>query len=355
MTDFAAPLTERQVQILLAVVREHVRTREPVGSQVVRDVYGIQASTATIRNEMMELEQAGYLHQPHTSAGRVPCDSAYRLYVNYLNATDLGAGPDQQTAGWIQGEYRRMASEPHELLRKTSRMLARLTSHPAVVTLPPPQEATITAIKVQPVSGTTVLLFYTTSDRLEHHHLLHPGEVLTAVQLAELSQALEKLLLGRPVSALGHVSAPAVRAHTHEEHVPEQLLESISQAAATDDSTEVYVEGTSYILDEPEFGERGRLRAFMQTLDEDSALRQILQVAVETGDMTVTIGQEHHVVGMRNCSLVASSYPYGRTRGAVGIFGPTRMDYRRAMGAVAFVARKLAEALEELGQQDEGR
>ncbi|MHB8997823.1 MAG: heat-inducible transcriptional repressor HrcA [Armatimonadota bacterium] len=349
MTRFAAPLTERQIEILLAVVREHVRTGEPVGSQAVRDVYGVQASTATIRNEMMELEQAGYLRQPHTSAGRVPCDSAYRLYVNYLSVSQHDEQPDRQTAGWIQGEYRRMASEPHELLRKTSRMLARLTSHPAVVTLPPAQEPTIASIRIQPVSATTVLLFFTTSDTLEHHYLLRTAEPVTAAQLADLSQALDKLLVKRPVSALGHLSLPTLRANLKQEQVPDGLLKAIGEAAATDDATQVYVEGTSYILDEPEFGERERLRGFMQTLDEDSALRQILQVAIESGETTVTIGQEHQVVGMRSCSLVASSYPYGGTRGAVGIFGPTRMDYRRAMGAVAFVARKLAEALEELG------
>ena len=350
MTRFSAPLSPRQVEILLAVVREHVRTREPVGSQVVRNVYGVNASTATIRNEMMELEQAGYLHQPHTSAGRVPCDSAYRLYVNYLSASASDV-PDQRTVGWVHAEYRRMASEPHELLRKTSRMLSRLTSHPAVVTLPPVQEPTISAIKVQPVSGTTVLLFYTTSDGQEHHHLLRAAEPVTAAQTAELSQALDKLLANRPLSALGQLSVPTLRANLREEQVPESLLRAIGEAAATDDSTQVYVEGTSYILDEPEFGERDRLRGFMQTLDEDSALRQILQVAVESAETTVTIGEEHHVPGMRNVSLVASSYPYGHARGAVGIFGPTRMDYSRAMSAVAFVARKLAEALEELERQ----
>lgn len=351
MERFGAPLTRRQVQILLAVVREHVRSREPVGSAVVREVYGVQASTATIRNEMMELEQAGYLYQPHTSAGRVPCDSAYRLYVNHLSEESDDEQPDRQTVGWIQGEYRRLASEPHELLRKTSRMLARLTSHPAVVTLPPTREATITGIRVQPVSATTVLLFYVTSDGAEHHHLLRSEEPVTAAHLADLSQALDKLLVGRPLGALGRVSLPALRANLPEEHVPDALLHTISEAAATGDATQVYVEGTSYILDEPEFGERERLRGFMQTLDEDSALRQILQVAVDSGQMTVTIGGEHQLAAMRDCSLVASSYPYGRTRGAVGIFGPTRMDYRRAMGAVAFVARKLAEALDELQER----
>jgi len=345
VTRVAAPLTPRQVQVLLAVVREHVRTREPVGSQVVREVYGVNASTATIRNEMVELEQAGYLHQPHTSAGRVPCDAAYRLYVNYLAENEP---PGEETAGWVRGEYRRLAGEPHELLRRTSRLLARLTSHPAVVTLPPQQEPTIVSIRVQPVSATTVLLLYRTSNGDERPHLLRTEEAVTAAQLAALSQALEQLLVGRPAPMLARLAMPAIRANLRDEQVPEGLVASIGQAAAADDSTQVYVEGTSYILDEPEFEERERLRAFMQTLDEDSTLRRVLQVALDSGEMTVTIGHEHQVPGMRSCSLVASSYPYGRTRGVVGIFGPTRMDYRRAMSAVTYVARRLSETLAEM-------
>lgn len=345
MTQFAAPLTERQVQILLAVVREHVRTREPVGSHVVREVHHIRASTATIRNEMVELEQAGYLHQPHTSAGRVPCDAAYRLYVNYLSAQET---PEEAAGGWVQGEYRRMAHEPHELLRKTSRLLARLTSHPAVVTLPPEQEPTITSLRVQPVSGTTSLLLYKTSDGAERPHLLRTAEPVTATQLQALSQALEQTLVGRPASALGRVTAHSLRPLLGEQTVPEVLIGAIAEAAATDDATQVYVEGTSYILDEPEFGERERLREFMQTLDEDSKLRHILQAAIESDETTVTIGREHHFPEMRGCSLVASSYEYGRSRGAIGIFGPTRMDYHRAMSAVTFMARKLAETLAEM-------
>lgn len=345
VTRFAAPLTRRQLEILLAVVREHVRTREPVGSQVVRDVHGVRASTATIRNEMMELEQAGYLHQPHTSAGRLPCDSAYRLYVNHLSQHET---PELPADGWIRGEYRRMGSEPHELMRKTSRLLARLTAHPAVVTLPSPEEPTITAIHVQPVSGNTVLFSYSTSSAAEHHHLLRTENPVTAAQLTELTALLEQQLIGSKLTVLAQLPLSTLRAAMCDTPLPEELLTSISGAAASDDRTEVYVEGTSYILDEPEFEERERLRAFMQTLDEESALRRILQVTVDNPEMTVTIGAEHQVPAMRNCSLVATSYPYGRTRGAVGIFGPTRMDYRRAMGAVRFVAQRLSETLAEI-------
>jgi len=347
VTRFGAPLSERQTQILLAIVREHVRTREPVGSQVVREGYRVEASTATIRNEMVELEQAGYLCQPHTSAGRVPCDSAYRVYVNHLTASEP---VEPRTVGWIEGEYRRVAREPHELLRQTSRLLARLTSHPAVATLPPADEPIVLRISIQPVSATNVLLAYTTSDGQERHHLLTSDGPVTAAQLGALSEALQRVLAGRRVSLLSQLSPTALRPYLKEQVVPESLLAAIAQAAAVDDATEVYVEGTSYILDEPEFEERERLRAFMRTLDEHSSLRRVLQAAVDSPDMTVTIGREHPLAAMSDCSLVASPYPYGKTRGVVGIFGPTRMDYRRAMGAVGFVARKLAEALSQLGR-----
>lgn len=346
MTQFGAPLSERQLQILLAVVREHVQTREPVGSQVVRETYGVTASTATIRNEMVELEQAGYLYQPHTSAGRVPCDSAYRVYVNVLSAE----APEPHTTGWIEGEYRRLSREPHELLRQTSRLLARITSHPAVATLPPVQEQTVLRIRVQPVSATNVLLAYATSDGQERHHLLSTEEPVTAAQLAALSEALERVVAGRRVSLLSQLSLATLRPYLNDQVVPESLLSAIAQAAAVDDATEVYVEGASYILDEPEFEERERLRAFMRTLDEHSSLRRVLQATVDGPAMTVTIGREHQVAAMSDCSLVASTYAYGKSRGVVGIFGPTRMDYRRAMGAVAFVARKLAETLSQWGR-----
>jgi heat-inducible transcriptional repressor len=345
MTQFAAPLTPRQIEIALAVVREHVRTREPVGSLVVRERYGINASPATIRNEMAELEAAGYLFQPHTSAGRIPSDSAYRLYVNYLLATEQ---PEETPLPWVEGEYRRLGDDPQELLRETSRLLARLTSHPAVVTAPPKAEPKITAIRLQPVSVTTVLLLYKTSDGEEHHHLLRTSGPVTAQQVAAFSQALHSLVEGKRVSALTNLSLPSVQAQMHEPTFPEELLRGVIEAASMDDDSIVYVDGTSYILDEPEFEERETLRSFMQTLDEDSALKQVLRAALDSQSITVTIGGEHHLPGMARCSLVAGSYSLGEGRGAVAILGPTRMDYSRAMQAVALMVRKLSQALEDM-------
>jgi heat-inducible transcriptional repressor len=337
---FGAPLTERQVGVLLAIVQEHVRTREPVGSRVVQERYGVSASTATIRNDMAELEQAGYLHQPHTSAGRVPCDVAYRLYVNCLPSRGrLGT----RQLPWLQGEYRRFGTQPHELLRATSRLLARAAAHPAVVTEPPAAQNLVTRLSLQPVSASTVVLSYRTSDGEEHSHLLKSEAPLTAELLAALSATLQRLHVDRELSALAAVSASGVQRHLGELQAPEDLLAGIRAAAAMDEGSAVYVDGTSYILDEPEFEERSRLKQLMQTLDEDAALRQVMRDATETSDVVVTIGSEHRHPGMRGCSLVASAYTVRGLRGAVGVLGPTRMDYAQIMDMVEFAARQLTE------------
>jgi len=342
VASLGAPLTSRKVEITVAVVREHIRTREPVGSQAVQGHHRVQASTATIRNEMMELERAGYLRQPHTSAGRVPCDPAYRLYVNHLS--NCGR-PEPRHVPWLKGEYRRLGSEPHELLRATSRLLARATAHPTVVTQPAPDDPALTGIALQPVSATTVRLAYRTSDGLSHDHLLRSEVPVTAGLLAELTEALQRLFGGQAVSALAGLTPTAIQARMSEHQAPSTLVDAVRQAVADDDPSAVYVDGASYILDEPEFEERGRLRMFMQTLDEDGALRQVMRDATEASEVTVTIGAEHRLSAMTSCSLVASSYVVRGVRGAVGVLGPTRMDYGEVMGMVEFAARKLSEVL----------
>ncbi len=340
MALFGAPLTERQLLVLLAVVEEHVRTREPVGSRVVQERYGVMASTATIRNEMAELEQAGYLQQPHTSAGRIPCDVAYRLYVNCLASQRR---PATRALPWLQAEYRRLGSQPHELLRATSRLLARATAHPAVVTEPPATNVQVMALNLQPVSASTVMLSYKTSDNQEHSHLLRSDVPLTAEAVRALSATLQRLHVGRELSALAAVSASSVQRQLGELQAPEDLLAGIRAAAAADEESAVYVDGTSYILDQPEFEERSRLKQLMQTLDEDAALRQVMHDATETTDVVVTIGAEHRHPGMRGCSLVASAYSVHGGRGAVGVLGPTRMDYAQIMDIVEYTARQLTE------------
>lgn len=342
MSFFGAPLTSRQVAIILAVVEEHVRTAEPVGSKVVREQYDVDASTATIRNEMVDLEHAGYLAQPHTSAGRIPSEAAYRLYVNHLRRRGF---PEPRGLPWLQSEYRRIGTAPHELLRATSRLLARATSHPAVVTQPPVSEPQLVSVNLQLVSADTVLLVYRTSAGAEHSHLLDCGVPVTPDLVAAVAQALQRIYVGKRLAALGAAALPDVQSLVRGQAVPHALLAAIRQAVAADDDSAVYVDGTSYILDEPEFEERGRLRQFMRTLDEDASLRQVMREATETTEVIVTIGSENRLPGMSGCSLVASSYLVQGGRGAVGVLGPTRMDYGQAIAIVEYAARRLSETL----------
>lgn len=342
MAVFGAPLTDRQLEILLAVVREHVRTREPVGSRVVQERYAVAASTATIRNEMVELEEGGFLHQPHTSAGRVPRDPAYRLYVNVWCQAHCA---EPRPTPWSQGEYRRLGGDPHELLRATSRLLARATTHPAVVIKPPPSQPRLSDLALHPVSAQDVMFSYVTDNGEQRRHLLRTAEPVTAGMLSALATVLRKLHLGQRVATLASLTHSAAQSRLPDEIVPPSLIAALREAVESDDASAVYVDGASYILDEPEFQERSRLREFMRTLDEDAALRQVMREATETNEVTVTIGAEHRLPGMQACSLVASGFIAPGGRGAVGVLGPTRMDYPQLMAMVQFAARQLTTAL----------
>jgi len=187
------------------------------------------------------------------------------------------------------------------------------------------------------------MLSYKTSDGEDHSHLLRSEAPLTAELLTALSATLQRLYVDRGLSALATVSAGGVQRHLGDLQAPEDLLAGIRAAAAMDEDSAVYVDGTSYILDQPEFEERSRLKQLMQALDEDAALRQVMRDATETSEVVVTIGSEHRHPGMRDCSLVASAYTVHGSRGAVGVLGPTRMDYAQIMDVVEYAARQLTE------------
>lgn len=350
MARFAPPLTPRQADIVLAVVREHVHSKAPVGSSVVREKYGVNSSTATIRNEMVVLERSGYLHQPHTSAGRVPLDVAYRLFVNHLKQQSLQPPYDDAA---FKREYRRIGREAHQIIRHTTRLLARMTSHPALVMSPAPTEPTIASLKLQPVSTHSVLLTYTLADGERREHLLRIEEKVTAAQVAAVSEALQRLVTGKSVSHLSRLSSSDLQACMKEQPLQAGLLQALCAAAAADDTTAVYVEGASYILDEPEFVPRDRLRGFMRTLDEEASLRQVLNAADSSDEVTVTIGEEHTFSSMHHCSLVARSYRAGRSQGVVGILGPTRMDYEKTIATITMVAQVLEETLNENREEEQ--
>ncbi len=337
-------LTDRQQKIATAVVAEHIRTAQPVGSKTVCATRRIDCSSATIRNEMVRLEERGYLDQPHTSAGRVPLSPAYRLYVNGIHTA--GSRLDRDIA-WIQGELRRVAGRPEAALRLGSAILSRITRYPAIVVSPQGRGPRLIDLSLTPVSANNILLSWLDDHGNNEETLIETSSALRADRVDEIEADLREALIGEPPESPVELEA--------EDEAARELIEGVRDALDEAGSGHVYVEGTTYILDQPEFEELDRLRRVIETLSRSPVLRRALAAAAGVDAKGIRaaagIGNEHGVESLRDCSVVAAPYSAdGRRTGTVGVLGPMRMDYVLALEMVETIARTLGQAL----SRDEG-
>ncbi len=333
-------LTDRQQTIASAVVSEHIRTALPVGSETLVTRRELKCSSATIRNEMVRLERWGYLEQPHTSAGRLPLPPAYRLYVNSLHTAGDRLSRD---VAWVQGELRRVAGRPEAALRLGSGILSRITRYPAIVVAPRRRGPRLIDLSLTPISANNVLLSWLDDLGSNEEALIEAQAPIRADRVKEIEAQLREQLLGQ--SPAGSIEL------TPDDKAGRELLSGVREALEEAGSGQVYVEGAAFMLDQPEFEEIDRLRRVMSGLTQSPLLRRALATATgrgrgEASPAAASIGHEHGVEELRDCSVVAASYSVDeRKTGAVGVVGPMRMDYVLALEMVTTLARNLGQAL----------
>lgn len=336
-------IDERKRRILAVIVDEHVRTAQPVGSHTVVERHNLRASTATVRNEMAKLEEAGLILQPHTSAGRIPSDLGYRFYVDHLaRRRPLSA----QKRRWIRGRYQGLSGQMEELLSETSRILSRLTRHPAVVFGPVAPEPRLRHVSASPVNSHHILVVYVTDAGQVEHRLVEAPCKVTTRQLSALSRVLNARLRGAHISALTRLQMQDLCRDLGAMKVPREVVELVRGSIAVEQTRHVYVDGMLYILQEPEFADSASAAELVAAVES----REMLMRALEPGDaeskVAVRIGAENPVPPMQQCGVVLTKYHTGTgAEGAVGVLGPKRMDYGQALSAVAHVAERLTKAL----------
>jgi heat-inducible transcriptional repressor len=338
-------LDERKKKILGAVVRDYVDTVRPVGSEdlAARHAWGVKS--ATIRNELAELSDLGYLRQPHTSAGRIPSDRGYRFYVDHLMVAHEVVRESSAPA------KNNVSLELDFLLRQTCALLTRMTSYTSVATPPRPADTDVNQIVLSPVGEDRLILVLLLSTGQVVNHLVPDVTELSATDISSLSHALNAAYVGKTLAAIADIDflPPA----TPTEFDPslratyiklEQAIHHSAHQAADDDT--VYLEGAGEILRQPEFRDAAKLNGLLETLQKRTLLFQTLSRALLGPNVAVVIGSENHVATMQECSVVTASYFIGtRERGTIGVVGPTRMDYDRAVPAVNFFARTLTQTL----------
>ncbi len=328
-------LTPRRERVLKYVVEEYVTTAVPVASEVVARKYEPTVSSATIRNELATLEESGLIGQPHTSAGRVPTDLGYRYYVERLMGQGEMPAAERRT---IAHQFHQVENDVDEWVRLASSVLANALHSAAVVTLPGSPRARLRRIELVPLGEQVVLLAVLLESGALKKQLLH---VDSAVSREELTRLSNRLTSAPHNGTAAHVAHEASKATGLEQQVL-QATERILRHAEDQALQEVYYEGLSQMLAQPEFASSQKALPIIEALERGYLLARLLSEAELGADVRVVIGREHALEQMRETSAVLIRYMLSDdVSGVLGVLGPTRLPYWRAVPLVRYLARLL--------------
>ncbi|RPF46703.1 heat-inducible transcription repressor HrcA [Thermodesulfitimonas autotrophica] len=335
-------LDERKERILAAVVEDFIDTAEPIGSRTIARKYGLGISPATIRNEMADLEEMGYLKQPHTSAGRIPSERGYRYYVDHLmEPEEPGEEEKELLRSYISTKSREIAG----VIRQTGQILSQLTSYAAIATAPC-GKSMYRHIQLVPfgVGQAMVLVVLASGDVF--HRLIPVPEGITAYDLEALSRVLNAKLRGLTVRDIKLTLLKEIYAElSHYKSVLDWTFELIQEALQVKEER-IYQGGIHGILTQPEFRDVSRLQTLLGLLDQEDFLCDLLTSQSEEQGLSIRIGEEFNRPDIRELSMVAVTYRIDdKMRGVLAVLGPTRMRYRRVAGILRYVAESLSAEL----------
>ena len=324
-------LTPRRQWVLKAVVEEYVTTAAPVSSDAVARKAPARVSTATLRNDMAALEEMGLLRHPHTSAGRVPSDAGYRYYVEQLMALADLQPAERRT---IYHQFHQVEFDVDEWLALARSVLARSLHNAALATPPLTPHPRVRRVELVPLQERTVLLVLMLQSGHIRQQVLPVEAPVSREELTRLSNKLSAELAGRALGDVRDAALPVVGVEREALLAVGRALEQTEQQGLED----VSYEGIRYIVGQPEFAQSPKLQAIVEALEHGQWLAPVLARAASDSGVCVVIGHEQPSETLRECSVVVMGYgPEGEMRGVVGIVGPTRMPYWRAVPLVRFV------------------
>ncbi len=344
-------MNDRKKKILHSIISEYIKSAEPIGSRHVAKNLDIGLSSATIRNEMADLEEMGYLEQPHTSAGRIPSDKGYRLYVDSLMRADEMTVNDLSALGSV---LELQMGQIDKIIKRAASILSELTQYTAILTTPEMKRGAIKTVELVPIDASSALIILVTGEGVMKHKrvLLPPG---TSVEFVHnFSALLREKLSGLTLDEISAAKISEIR-RAMEAHfellfpVLDFIADIIDDVRA---ETEVYTSGATNMLSYPEYSDVRQAKEFLDFLDDKNAVVKILQPdgkTLDSGDITVRIGKENELDIMQKSSIITANYHVGdKVMGKVGIIGPTRMDYPKTIARLKKVSAVLNRLLYEL-------
>jgi heat-inducible transcriptional repressor len=333
-------LDDRKLAVLRAIVQDYVSTMEPVGSKSLVDRHHLDVSPATIRNDMAVLEEQGYIAQPHTSAGRIPTDKGYRLFVDRLSGVKpLSVAERRAIETFLAGAY-----DLDDVVTRTVRLLAQLTRQVAVVQYPSLTRSSIRHVELVPLAAKRLLLVMITDTGRVQQRMVELPAPIEEDAVTQLRAVLNACLDGRMLTDVASVVADLPERVQPSERPNAAAVFSVILESLVERNEEKVVVGGASNLTPADFSQG--LHEVLESLEEQVVLMRLLGESVDQSAVTVRIGAENPVAGLRSTSLVVAGYGSGDQAVArLGVLGPTRMDYPTAMGAVRAVARYVGQIL----------
>lgn len=324
-------MDERKIRILQAIIDDYINTAEPVGSRTIAKKYDLGISSATIRNEMSDLEDMGFLVQLHTSSGRIPSDMGYRLYVDKLMR--ISSLSPQEELLIKKSLVSQSVYEIEKTIRQSMALLSELTKLTCIVKGPSVKRSFLRSIQLIKIDGYNLLLVILTDSGIIKNSIIRVFKVVDGDVVEKINNILEVFLKGATIEDINHKIADDLKNSLfgHQEIFDillEEVIESLNEAS----SPEFYIEGASNILNYPEYKDIDKAKNFLSFLDDINKVKSLLTL---NKGVTVKIGNENFIDEAKNCSIITAVYGSSdRTLGTIGIIGPTRMDYSKVVSVL---------------------
>lgn len=337
-------LSERSRHILEAIIEDYIISAEPVGSRTLSRRHGLSLSPASVRNVMADLEEMGFLTSPHTSAGRVPTEKAYRFYVDSLVGSSRIAREEREE---IRKRCSLTGRDIGEVLKETSRMLSSISHYMGIVVAPRFTANVFRHIEFLKLGGKRLLAIFVSQSGTVQNKIIETDKELQFADLTRMSNYLDDLLKGLTIMQVKN----RILEEMQEEKIRYDALLAralkLSQQTLEGTDAEVFIEGQANIMEQPEFADVAKMKEIIRAFEEKGQLLALLERSMAAEGVQIFIGSESHLNRMTGMSLVTSTYMTGKnTLGILGVIGPTRMGYAKVIPIVDYTARQVSRLLE---------
>lgn len=338
-------LNERKIKILQAIISDYIATAEPVGSRTIAKKYDLGISSATIRNEMSDLEEMGFILQPHASSGRIPSDLGYRLYVDRLmKYKELGENEQQ----FLQAIVAKNISQIDYLMDETAKALSMLTNYTTIVSEPITKRTQLKQIRLLPLDSESIMLVIATEGNYIKNHIIKVNDMPDDEMLFTISKNINHILQGHTLEDIDETLITLLQQKLGEHRaILKPLMAAVEKTIHSAENVQLHLSGTKNILAFPEFSDVQKAKSLFQTLEEKDVLVTLL--GESSNELQILIGSENTIQSMRDCSVITTTYKMGdNTRGTIGILGPTRMDYSQVVSVLNSMVKNIEKVLKSL-------